>query len=50
MILYRTYVEDVSNDNFATERGFLHPNNRTQVNYCSWICKDHKFIFIQELP
>ena len=37
MVVYRCYVEDVTADACAVERGFLHPDNRTAIYYKAWV-------------
>jgi hypothetical protein len=38
VVLYVTYLEDVGPDLAAVGRGFLHPDNRTYLDYCGWLC------------
>lgn len=36
MVLYYCYVESVTNDPDAVARGFLHPDNATEIRYLGW--------------
>lgn len=47
MILFVTYIEDVTLDNAATERGFLHMDNRTTIHYGGWISDGSKWRYLQ---
>lgn len=37
MVLYRTYIEDVTGDPDAVDRGFLHADNQTAIYYGKWL-------------